>query len=315
MLNPSQLKNLAVKLEADFGFADNIEFTIEVNPETVTPKILASWQQIGINRISMGVQSLNQKSLDFLGRIHSVEKARKAFGMIRDAGFENVSIDLIYGYLTQDPIEEWEQTLHEVIRWNPEHVSAYSLIIEEDTPFNSRTQSGENLKVDDSIEAMQYEKVMDLLVDAGYKHYEVSNWAKEGFECRHNISYWDDSSYLGIGPSAHGYDSKSQRRYWNYREIDPWRNQVNTTGNGIDSSEVLTSLQRFEERVMLGLRMIDGIGEEILQGAAEEAGKLWPPAKLDVFIREGFLERVGINLKYTRKGLMLANSIEVELTE
>ena len=184
--------------------SDDAEVTIEINPGTVTSDALLRYKKAGINRISIGVQSMNDKELEFLGRIHSADEAKRCFKMARDAGFENINIDLIFGFPGMS-IESWKKTLEIVIDMHPEHISFYSLQIEEGTPLYSMFRNGEINQISEEADREMYHLAEQMLESAGYVHYEISNAALPGKECRHNIKYWNMSSYVGFGVSAHSY--------------------------------------------------------------------------------------------------------------
>ncbi|MFH0883139.1 MAG: radical SAM family heme chaperone HemW [bacterium] len=313
-LTGTQILDLVSALRNTFTIADDAEVTIEVNPGTVTDEKMNGWHDAGINRISLGVQSLDPDTLGTLGRIHSADQARMAFKRMRKFPFAQVSVDLMYGVVAPDPLDGWRRTLEEVISWRPDHLSAYSLIVEEDTTFHRLQEQGINVKCTEEEELAQYELARTLLAKAGFEHYEVSNWALTGHACRHNISYWDGGSYLALGPSGHSYDATRQRRFWNSGNTQEWLGAVLREGVGEEGGEVLTPMQYFEERLMLGLRMVAGVEEKELQTAAKRGQIAWPPAALTGLIKRGLIERQDGILRYTRSGILIADEIEAILT-
>ncbi len=191
---------------------DNIEeFTIEVNPEDVTVDKARCWIELGVNRISMGVQSFNDEELSYVGRRHSASGALEAFDSLRKAGFDNISLDFIYGLPLQD-LESWNDTLRQLMQCRPEHFSAYALSYEPGTRLSARVASGKLSPTDDETVAYMYEMLCEYAMRYGYRHYEISNFAKPGFHSHHNSSYWNSTPYLGLGPAAHSFDGL-QRRY------------------------------------------------------------------------------------------------------
>ncbi len=351
LLTPAQVSRLVSIAERHFRIRPDAERTLEINPGTFDGEKAVCWCELGFNRVSLGVQSLDRPILKRLGRIHDAEQARKAFQLLRNAGFDNVGVDLIFGVQTArvardeargrhemlsiddepcttcfaqkhshqalvENYDAWQATLEEVIRWQPEHVSAYGLTIEDGTPYAMAAQRGQDeFKLAEDLEVRQYETTMRLLREAGFEHYEVSNWATPGKRCRQNVSYWDGSSYLGIGPAAHSFEAAGKRRFWNQHTLSEWLNSVDSTGFGQAGEEVLTPLQQFEEAVMLGLRLRDGVEESKLQNLAQKADITWPPAALVGFLDRGYLERHAGNLRYTDAGIKLADAIEVALSE
>ena len=314
MLSGSQIVELVESLRNTFTVQSDAEVTIEVNPGTVTTEKMSGWRDAGINRISLGVQSLDLDTLGTLGRIHTAEQARTAFRRMRDYPFEQVSVDLMYGVVAPDPFEGWKRTLEEVIEWHPDHISAYSLIVEEGTQFERMQRQGIAVKCTEEEELAQYELTRNLLEQAGYQHYEVSNWALPGHACRHNISYWDGRSYLALGPSGHSYDAVRHRRFWNHGETQRWLQAVAKVGIGEEAGELLTAEQIFEERLMLGLRMVAGVEEKFLEAVAGEAGVEWPPTVLRDLIKRNLIEREDGILRYTKSGILIADEIEAILT-
>lgn len=232
--------------EADGGGWD--EFTIEVNPDDITPEYAAGLVSLGVNRVSMGVQSLDDCLLKWMNRRHDAQGARRAFFTLRQAGIGNLSIDLIFGIRGRDIAS----TLEEVVSLHPEHISAYQLSIEEGSALGRMVREGKYREADDEFCRAQYEEICSVLAEAGYRHYEISNWARPGFEARHNSAYWDRKPYVGIGPGAHSFSvSGPEVRSWNAESLSGWRD-----GRG---SETLTPQEIHEERIMLGLRREEGI--------------------------------------------------------
>ncbi|CAG0990123.1 partial Heme chaperone HemW, partial [Anaerolineae bacterium] len=240
-----------------FRIEPDAEITIEVNPGTVDPASLAAYRSLGFNRLSIGVQSFDPGALAFLGRIHSADDARRCIRDARDAGFANLSIDLIYAVPGQTDAS-WYATLDEAIALRPEHISAYSLIVEEDTPLYVQVREGNVTPHTDPREAALYEGTMARLSAAGYDHYEVSNYARPGCRSRHNSSYWDHAPYLGFGPSAHSFVASSAEgpalRWSNVRSLQGWSGMIEKGERPVSQEEVLSGQEVFDEGIFLGLR-------------------------------------------------------------
>ncbi|MDI6766329.1 MAG: radical SAM family heme chaperone HemW [Bacteroidota bacterium] len=254
---PSLLKSQSIvdilhDLKKTFSIRADAEITIEVNPGTVKEEKLRSYREAGINRISIGVQSFDDGDLKFLTRIHSVEQAIQTIQIARSCGFENLSLDMIYALPSQSLVT-WQKNLDRAISFNPEHISAYGLTIEDETPLGRLVKQNEIIPVQLDNEAAMYELTMECLQKRGYEHYEVSNFSKPGFKSKHNCNYWNHSNYLGLGPSAHSF--WGNKRWWNHANIAIYCKMLQSDSFPIAGSEVLGNEQLLEEAIMLGLRM------------------------------------------------------------
>lgn len=229
------------------------EWTVELNPDDVKPEYAHGLRELGVNRASMGVQSLDDGMLHLMNRRHDSDGARRAFGALREAGFDNVSVDVIFGVGGMSDAM-LEATVREILEWRPEHISAYQLSIEEGSALEELLRTGRYTELPDEDCARQYYLICSLLHDAGYEHYEISNWALPGHRAIHNSAYWTRAPYIGLGPGAHSLiDNK---RSWNSEGLSGW----------ISSGEVLTAEQIREEEIMLGLRTADGVPADLLAG-------------------------------------------------
>lgn len=234
------------------------EWTVEVNPDDITPEYAHGLREIGVNRVSMGVQSLDDGMLRWMNRRHDSEGARRAFRLLREAGFDNISLDIIFGISGMSE-QMLEATVRELLEWRPEHISAYQLSIEEGSTLGRMVREGRYIELPDEECEAQYRLICRLLSAAGYEHYEISNWALPGRRAVHNSAYWTRSPYVGLGPGAHSlgiYPSGEgekvpcrEIRSWNSEELNGWTS----------TSEVLTEEEIREERIMLGLRTSEGI--------------------------------------------------------
>jgi oxygen-independent coproporphyrinogen-3 oxidase len=251
LLEPMQVKKILTYVNKNFKVCNNAEISFEVNPGTVDKQKLLDYKYIGINRLSIGVQSLHEEDLKFLTRIHTVDESLSCYEAARLSGFENISIDLIYGLPTQT-IESWKKVLNQAIELKPQHISAYNLIVEEGTPLFRLVGEKRVSKASEEIETQMFEETINLLTSAGYRHYEVSNYALPNFEARHNENYWNYSTYFGFGPSAHSFFDK--KRWWNVRSIFSYYSRIDNRILPVDAQETLDRTQQISELIMLGLR-------------------------------------------------------------
>jgi len=255
-----------------------LEWTIECNPATVDGAKAALWRRAGVNRISLGIQSFDDAMLAGLGRIHNAAQAVETWRVLRDAGFDNLNLDLMFG-LPGQTMSQWRDTLERALALAPEHISAYSLTVEEDTEFWGRVAP------DGDLQWAMYEQLIATLTAAGYHHYEVSNFAKPGRECVHNLAYWRGEDYLGLGPSA---VSTVGLRRW-------------TVGG---DEEKLTEQIKRSERIAFGLRMLDGVSGKLVRGQ-------WD-AEIERLVADNLVEWRDNRLKLTRRGLRYADEVAAE---
>ena len=277
------------------GHAQFVEFTVEVNPEDIVEKgeeYVRGLLALGVNRISMGVQSLDDGILRWMNRRHDAARARQAFRILRDAGAGNISVDLIFG-LSQLTEDIFSRTLDEVLAWRPEHVSAYQLSIEEGSALGRLVREGRYTEAPQEQCAAQYALLCERLRAAGYVHYEISNWALPGREAVHNSAYWTRHPYVGLGPAAHSFDGKV--RSWNESSLR------STTGQQTNH-EVLSAEEIQEEKVMLGLRTARGVPESLCD-----------PARVAPLLADGRLVRVGDRLRIPEDHWFVSDGIIAEL--
>jgi oxygen-independent coproporphyrinogen-3 oxidase len=257
-----------------YPIAEGAELTIEANPEDVTVDALRSWRDSGINRVSIGIQSFDDRVLQWMHRVHDARGALEAFAMARDAGFDNVSIDLIFA-LPAELERSWSTDLEIALGLRPDHVSLYGLTIERGTPLGKWTQRGQVQPADEDRYAAEFLEADSALTRAGYAHYEVSNFALRGRESRHNSAYWSGIPYAGIGPAAHSFDGK--RRTWNVAPYAEWLARLDAGNSVVAESETLTAENRAAEKVYLGLRTSHGYeaGPQDLAVARQWADAGW----------------------------------------
>ena len=267
LLSSTQLSKLVNGLKKVFDFSAVEEFTIEVNPDDVTPEYIQQAKSLGINRVSMGVQSFSDEDLRFINRRHTAKQAIDAIHIIKEAGIDNISIDLIYGIPGQN-IEIWKNNVDTAISLSVQHISAYTLMYEEGTRLSVMRSLGKITEVDDDVVAAMYDYLVSQLKSNGYTHYEISNFALSGFHSRHNSSYWNLTPYLGLGVAAHSFDS-TVRRY----NPSNLKKYLDALGEGKLCVEVekTTKAEKYDEYVMLRLRTADGIdADELMHRFGEE---------------------------------------------
>ena len=253
-LDQADLGRLLGSLRGRFDVEPWAEVTIEANPDTVDAAKLAALREAGYTRLSMGAQSFDQRVLDALERLHQPASVRRAFAAARTAGHTNVNLDLIYG-ANGETHASWRRTVEETIALRPEHVSAYALTIEPATPLGRKVQAGLVPGPDPDLQADMFDLACELLGEAGYGHYEVSNWALSGFECRHNLGYWRKQPYLGMGAGAHSY--RDGRRWWNLRPPAEYLDVVERGRHPVGGEERLTQEDERLEEVFLKLRILE----------------------------------------------------------
>lgn len=270
------------------------ERTVEVNPDDVTPALAEELMKAGANRISMGVQSLADDELQTIGRRHNAATARKAYNILRDVGFTNISLDLIYG-LPGQTFDSWHRSLNELLYWEPQHLSAYILSYEEGTLITSRLKSGNIAEASDELIERMYEHLCHTTASAGFNHYEISNFARPGFEARHNSAYWDLTPYLGLGPGAHSFDGRVRRE--NPANLKAYL----TDPENFAQVEEETDDNRFNDRLITALRTARGISETA-----------FTPAELEIARRLLIPSAPGY-LRIAESKWLLANTILLQL--
>lgn len=253
VVEASWIEKLLAVLRAGYKLADSVEVSMEVNPGTVTRQALAIYKKAGINRLSIGCQSMQDKELKRLGRIHTAEQFQECYRWAREAGFDNINVDLMSA-LPGQTMKDWEENLLQVLALEPEHVSAYSLILEENTPFYDLWQKGALEETEEKLERAMYWRTDELLSAAGYVHYEISNYARPGFLCRHNCGYWTRTDYLGFGLGAASLDDHV--RYKNTEDLDRY---LQSGGMEYQEKQPLSGQDEMEETMFLGLRMLQGV--------------------------------------------------------
>ncbi len=267
LLPYSAIAQILNTLAKTFIISHDVEITIEANPDDITIDLLSGYKTAGVNRLSMGIQSFIDKDLLFLGRRHSASAAEKAIEVSLDLGFDNISIDLIYG-LPQSTLNSWEYNLKKAFSFDIKHLSCYHLTYEEGTVLTRRLNDSKIHAVDESISVQQFNLLRDISNQNGFIHYEVSNFAKEGFYSRHNTSYWQGVHYLGLGPAAHSYNGL--RREWNPSAYTEWEVGIETKKPSTQS-EAIDKQMRFNEYLLTHLRTIWGVDISTLRKEFEQS--------------------------------------------
>lgn len=307
ILNPVQMKELFSALQDSFRIAEEAEITIEVNPGTVTEEKLLSWKNAGINRISIGLQSTEDTELRMLGRIHNYCQFLDTWRLVRRFGMDNVNVDLISAIPGQT-LESWQKTLRKTAELEPEHLSVYSLMIEEGTPFYDRYGKALELSLpDEETERLMYEETEKILQEYGYTRYEISNYAKPGYECRHNTGYWQRKEYLGIGLGASSLIGK--RRFRHISDLQKYITEAGNVRHIREEEEILSAKDEMEEFMFLGLRMMCGVKKsEFLRLFGMQMDEIYaePLKKME---ENGLLEINGDMVRLTKRGIDISNYV------
>lgn len=305
LLSGREMGRLMEELRLRFTLTEGAEITMEANPGTLTPSRLAGYRRSGINRLSMGCQSIHEEELALLGRIHRFDGFLESYRMARAAGFTNMNVDLMYG-LPGQTAESWRETLETVCSLGPEHISAYSLIVEEGTPFAAMELD----LPDEDTEGQMTQEAKEILAAHGYARYEISNYARPGYACRHNTGYWDGTPYLGFGLGASSY--MGGVRWRNTRSMEKYLKNASSPACLCRDVEILTIGNQMEEFMFLGLRMTGGVSQSAF---AERFGVSMNEVygeKIEHFVRRKLLTNSGDRVFLTERGMDLANVVMAE---
>lgn len=310
LLSQTEINKIFAALKDRFLFAADAEITLEANPDDINPEKLNMWKNAGINRLSIGLQSFDEVELKWMNRAHNAAEAYKTLDLIKDAGFSNYSIDLIYGSNLQTT-EILKHNLETLTRAGVPHISAYALTVEPKTALQHFIKIHKEAPVNTDKQAEQYEILMDHLLANGYEAYEISNFSKPGFRSRHNSGYWQEKPYYGFGPSAHGYNGNN-RRSWNVANntiyIDALEND-----KPFWEAEILNETQQLNEYIMIAMRLMEGIAINQIENKFGEKISLQLIKKAEKFLQEELLILENKHLKLTRKGRFLADGIAADL--
>ncbi|MFH1369292.1 MAG: radical SAM family heme chaperone HemW [Elusimicrobiota bacterium] len=294
LLSPGQVRELFGAIRNSFNCIHLSEITFEANPESLSEEKLGALKVEGVNRLSIGAQSFCERNLSYLGRIHTEDAVKKAVAAARKHHFSNIGLDLIYGVPGQT-LPEWQADLKKAVSLKPEHISAYPLTIEPDTPLHS-----EGTEVDEDFQAELYEWTMDYLFSEGYQHYEISNWSLPGFKCRHNMIYWDNQEYMGVGAAAASYFKGVRRK--NCGTIEEYISRAAAGKDISEESETIDPVTKISEEIILKLRCAGGV--EVSEYIASRYGET-----INKFLEQKLLERRDKSVRLTKRGFILANQV------
>lgn len=314
LMNPATVAALLDRAAKHWKLAPDAEITLEANPTSVEQARLADIRAAGVNRVSLGVQALDDQALKFLGRGHSAAEALAAVDTAARL-FDRFSFDLIYGRPEQT-VDGWSAELRRALTWSADHISVYQLTLEAGTPFHALWRQGRLTPLEEDAAAALYEVTQEILEAAGMPAYEVSNHAMPGGESRHNLTYWRYGDYAGIGPGAHGRLTLDGRRIGTQRVRSPdaWLRQIDETGDGMESQEPLDPGAQLDEAMLMGLRLAEGIPETRLRGIVGRGfDDAFDPARLSALIEGGFLDREGGWLRATPAGRTRLNAVIAHL--
>jgi oxygen-independent coproporphyrinogen-3 oxidase len=311
LLSPEELCSTLDHIKLLFKVSDNAEITLEGNPDDLNEDFLLAIRKGGFNRLSMGIQSFNDDRLKFIRRRHSSEMAKTAIKNARKAGFENISIDLIYGF-PNETLDDWKKDIDSALKLSPEHISAYALMFEEGTHLWKMLHTNQIEEIDEELSLKMYETLIEQLESAGYQHYEISNFCKPNYHSRHNSSYWEGTPYIGIGAAAHSYDGTT--RQWNPDSLDEYLKGIENN-TPIFEKELLTPDQKYDEYIMTGLRTYKGISLKNIEKHYGTDKAVYCRKNALPHIETGHLEFNSQTqvLRLTRKGIFVSDYIISDL--
>ncbi len=302
LLDPGALAKLRAQLEQMGSIQADVEWTVEANPESFTLELARDWRAAGVNRISLGVQSFHAPALRWMGRLHGARGARAAMSTAREAGFDNVSVDLIFG-LPDRLKREWTKDLEQAMQLEPDHISLYGLTAEPGAALGRWVREGRATMPPEETYADEYLRAAEVLAAAGFEHYEVSNFARPGRESRHNRAYWTGSAYLGLGPGAHSY--QPPHRFWNVRDWGIYQQRIAAGQLARDARETVTGPDQLLERLWLGLRTREGADLPERTESLEGMLRQWQAA--------GWARLENARVRLTPAGWLLLDKLAVEL--
>ena len=305
LLEPQELSNICAAIYDSFSVTEGAELTLEVNPKTLSEEKCKAYKALGVNRISIGMQSIHENELKKLGRVHTFEDFLEAYKMVKAAGIKNISFDIMYG-IPEQTKESFRKTLEKVVSLDPSHISVYGLILEENTPF---WDVRDKLPLpDEDTECDMYYLASEILCKNGYSHYEISNYSKAGLESKHNLKYWRNMEYIGVGVAAYSY--YGGKRYGNTRELSEY---ISSECKQYKDEEILSSADVAYEYAMLGLRLSEGIS---LSEYKRLSGNEFAKGKEDTLshlLKAGYIIKEGDRIALTEKGFYISNTILTEL--
>ena len=303
LLPADDLGRVIAAIKQRNGLSDDCEITLEANPDSVTKEKLERYLAVGFNRISFGMQSAKPHVLAVLDRTHNPDNVKRAVDMARAAGFKSISVDLIYG-TPGESLDDWRETVNAALDLDIDHISAYALIVETGTKLAAQIKRGDLTMPDDDLMADMYLLVDQMCEARGLSWYELSNWAKPGHECRHNVAYWENKNWWGLGPGAHSHlDGK---RFWNVKHPNVYKEKLFDAKSPIHDSEVLTAQEIAREAIMLGIRMREGLQISLLEPHQLEL--------LGTYRENGYIELRDDRVLLTPVGRLIADRIVREIT-
>ena len=311
VLSNEQSAEIMCLIKDYFNVTEDAEFTIEANPNSVGKQSLSQWRRLGANRISLGMQSFSDRILQNLGRLHTVDQAVDAFRLARRAGFTNIGIDLIYGVPDQTKAQ-WGESLATATRLAPEHISLYSLSLDEGSVFKREADSGKYTLPDDELVIGMYEYAVSKLFEAGYARYEISNFALPGFECRHNMNYWERGEYLGLGPSASSF--VGGRRFDNISDHEEYARRLAKGQSAVVDCEYITPEQAARERLLLGLRTSRGVDLRRFHDEQGDNSFRRLQASMTPLSDAGLIRIIDGQVRLTDRGALLCNEALARLS-
>ncbi len=306
VLSVDLLRNILEACRERFILAEDTEISIEANPGSVDLCYLRGLRELGVNRLSLGVQSFCDEMLALLGRVHTFSDAIEAYHAAREAGFDNINLDLIYALPTQT-LEQWRADLAEATALRPEHLSLYCLSLEERTPLAEMVAGGSLPSPDPDLAAEMYTWAEEFLENAQYQHYEISNWTRTGHECRHNVLYWCNRPYLGFGAGAHSFHGK--RRYHSVAAPAEYIRLVLAGGDTLAGSEVIEEALEMSETMIMGLRLCEGVSLEDFEERFRLPLTEAYAEQIRVLVAQGLLDMNGRGLRLTPRGRLLGNEV------
>lgn len=307
VLTENQLGKILNALYEFYNIDEDAEVTLECNPGEITFEKLSHFRKIGINRLSIGFQSFSEKNLKFLGRLHSSEQSISTFNHARKAGFDNINIDLIYD-IPKQKLKEWKNDLFLGTSLEPEHISAYSLTVEKNTALHSMVKNKTVIMPSEEVDKKMFLSTINYLEQKNYMHYEISNFSKKNKKCKHNLHYWRLEPYLAFGPGAHGFDGI--KRWWNKKSIDYYLNKLENNELPIESEEILSPKDAFNETIMNGLRLIEGAKIKKLNSYLDMDIK----EHLEPYMEKWpYINNNGKNLTVKKEGLLFTDEIITDL--
>ena len=312
ILTSNEIKELMLSIKERFNIKQDAEITMECNPGTLTIDKLKVMKESGINRLSIGLQAVQNYHLNAIGRIHTYEVFEKNYKEALNVGFKNINIDLMYA-LPNQKLEEWKESLQKIVALNPTHISAYSLILEEGTKLHDMYQNNEFEIIDEDTDIEMYNYTINYLKENGYNQYEISNYSKDGYECKHNIVYWNCDNYIGVGAGASGFIGDI--RYSNVEGLDEYHNKILSNEKPIENIEVLSIDDKIQEKIFMGLRMNNGIKfidfKKQFDIDFEEKYK----EKIKVLEENKLINKDEYGIRLTQKGREISNSVFIEFLD